>query len=230
MNALSILSVFLFTQLAAFLSVCTRQESTTAINPVAALYSKTVLDSNVKYAEVDSTSLYLDVYYPAKRLGEAPYIEISTEYKPTLLYFHGGGWSEGDRISRSLELLPYVEKGWCVVTADYRLLGPTNLMDCIQDCRLALNWVYEQASKYKFDTTCIVVSGESAGGHLALMTGIANTPLYATDSIPTNRTLKVAAIVNWFGITDVEKAINFWNNEAYTQQIVGKYADKDQIF
>ncbi len=104
-------------------------------------------------------------------------------------------------------------------------------MDCVKDCSLALNWINNQADKYKFDTTRIVVSGESAGGHLALMTGMAaNDSLFKGNQELNKRNLKVAAIVNWFGITDLGKATSFWNYEAYTRQITGTYPDKDEFF
>ncbi|WP_128548483.1 alpha/beta hydrolase [Larkinella soli] len=193
-----------------------------ATNPVFSIPAGRVVLSNIAYDTVGGRPLFLDAYLPASQLGQDPWVQFPTDPRPTLLYFHGGGWSEGDRISRSLLLLPYLEKGWCVVTADYRLLGPTNLLDCIRDCRAALRWVYGQAGKYPFDTARIVVSGESAGAHLALMTGLtADDPQFAVDSVPSGRPLRVAAVINWFGISDVEKAVRFWNSDAYTRQIVG---------
>jgi acetyl esterase/lipase len=88
-----------------------------------------------------------------------------------LLYIHGGGWQGLNRSVRNLNIMPYIDKGYAVVNIDYRLLDQSPFPACIADCRYALNWIYENAVKYKFDTTRIVVSGESAGGHLALMTG-----------------------------------------------------------
>ncbi|MEL7534136.1 MAG: hypothetical protein AAFN10_22710, partial [Bacteroidota bacterium] len=71
--------------------------------------------SNISYKSVGAVELKLDVYFPAKKLGKEPWNVVSAEPKPTLIYFHGGGWISGDRISRFLGLLPYLEKDWCVV-------------------------------------------------------------------------------------------------------------------
>src|SRR5205085_7887430 len=126
--------------------------------------SNTQVVSNLEYKNFDSIHLLLDVYVQAKRLGEPPWVEYSSDRKPTLLFLHGGGWTSGDKISRSLFLMPYISKGWCVVTANYRHLDQTDLPGIIGDARSALNWLYENADKYKFDTSKIIVSGESAGG------------------------------------------------------------------
>lgn len=203
---------------------CSVSCTSTNTDHLSTILAETTVLSNIPYAVVDSTPLYLDAYLPATLLGREPWVEFSRKRKPTLLYFHGGGWTEGDRTSRSLFLLPYIEKGWCVVTADYRLLGKSNLLDCIQDCQLALSWVYEHADQYKFDTTRIVVSGESAGGHLALMTGLAaNASRLNSINASMRHNLTVSAIINWYGISDVEKAVAFWNSPDYTQQIVGNH-------
>src|SRR5688572_18416875 len=152
--------------------VACEKKSAPAIDPVSALYSDTHVISNIEYSNTDSISLKLDVYVQTKRLGEPPWVEYSDDRKPTLLFLHGGGWTSGDKVSRSLFLMPYVDKNWCVVTANYRHLDQANLIEICRDARSALNWIYDNAEKYKFDTTKIIVSGESAGGHLALMTGL----------------------------------------------------------
>jgi acetyl esterase/lipase len=199
-------------------------------DPVAAIASEISVVSDVKYGEAAGRSLLLDAYVPAVQLGEDPWTEYTAGYKPTLLYFHGGGWSQGDKVSRSLLVLPYLQKGWCVVNADYRLLdSATNVMDCVRDSRAALKWIYDNAQKYRFDTTRIVVSGESSGGHLALMTGMAvNGDTFAEE--PGSRPLRVAAIVNWFGITDVGAAVKFWKSEEFAQKIVGRNPDRETFY
>ena len=177
------------------------------LNKVAALYCDVQVIPNIEYRKIDSVSLRLDVYAPSKRLGEPPWVEYSDDRKPTLLFLHGGGWNSGDKISRSLFLMPYVGAGWCVVTADYRLIDKASLPHMIGDARAALNWIYDNAGKYKFDTTKIVVSGESAGGHLALMTGfLTSDAAFQEGGRAISRPLKVAAIINWFGVPDLVRA------------------------
>lgn len=200
------------------------------IDPVAALYSNTQVISNIEYKRMDSIRLLLDVYVPARRLGEPPWVEYTVKSKPTLLFLHGGGWTSGDKISRSLFLMPYVSRGWCVVTANYRHLEQAGLPAIIGDARSALHWIYQNAGKYKFDTARIIVSGESAGGHLALMTGLITSDVpFQEGGQPINRFIKVAGIVNWFGVADLAKASTSWD-KSYFKQVAGDSSHADSIF
>lgn len=217
--------LFLLFLLTAFQSCKDRND----IDRVAALYSDMQVISNIVYSNVDSVPLALDVYVPTNRLGEPPWVEYTDRRKPTLLFLHGGGWTSGDKITRSLYLMPYVDKDWCIVTANYRHLDQTDLVGIIRDTRSALEWVYENAAKYKFDTTKIVVSGESAGGHLALMTGLSSDePGFNHPDISGRHDLRVAAIVNWFGVVDLIKNSSNWD-APYLNAIVPNEAHRDSI-
>ena len=207
-----------------YLLSCEKQ--TDKINPFAAFNSDKQVISNIEYSNIDSISLVLDAYVPAKRLDQPPWYEYSKTRKPVVLYFHGGGWVVGDKISHSRYLLPYVDKKWCVVNANYRHLDKTSLVGSISDARSALNWIYENAEKYKFDTTKIVVSGESSGGHLALMTALAtDETLFLQGRIKPGRKLKVAGVINWFGVTDLIKASVKWD-AAYVNAIIPNSLEK----
>jgi acetyl esterase/lipase len=178
--------------------------------------------SNITYKTIGSNALQLDVYYPAKKLGKDPWDKISETNKPVLIYFHGGGWIEGDRTSRFLGLLPYLEKGWCVVNVDYRLLDETHLVGSLNDCLDAINWVNENASKYKFDTEQLYLSGESAGGHLALLAGMIDANEFKESGVH-HRNGNIKGIINWYGITHMERALDFWGDTTYTKMILDKW-------
>ena len=59
---------------------------------------------------------------------------------------------------------------------------------------------------YNFDTAKIVASGQSAGGHLALTLGMLNDAGFDAGC-PAGETPRVAAVINWFGVTDVADVI-----------------------
>ncbi|MCB0485182.1 MAG: alpha/beta hydrolase [Flavobacteriaceae bacterium] len=183
------------------------------IDPVASLFSKTTVAAEKEYRFIDSISLKLDVFVPSKRLGESPWMAYTDGNKPTLLYFHGGGWKDGEKESRILEILPYVDKGWVVVTANYRLLKDASLPEIIGDCRTALEWVYEHANQFKMDTTKIFISGNSAGGHLALMSGLLKDDSFYGSDFSSKHKNNIAGIINWYGITDVPLFVKNWKNK-----------------
>jgi acetyl esterase/lipase len=118
-----------------------------------------------------------------------------------------------------------------VVNIDYRLLKQAPFPACIADCRHAVNWIYENADGFKIDTSRIVVSGESAGGHLALLTGfLTNNAAFAIPNLPVTRELKVAAVINWFGISDVGSIMEHWNSSSYVTNLVGDISKKEEIY
>jgi len=154
---------------------------------------------NVTYLTMGDTQLKMDIY--RRRTATTP--------QPTIIYMHGGFWVAGNKEAAILNVLPWMEMGWNVVNVEYRL-GPNTLAPgAVEDCFCALRYVAQQAMMYNVDVNRIVVTGESAGGHLALALGIlpesegfdrecaANTPMP-----------KVAAVINWFGIADVPDVID----------------------
>jgi acetyl esterase/lipase len=177
---------------------------------------------NVDYSTANNYDCRLDVY--ARNNPSGP--------TPTVLYIHGGGWVAGMKETSVMNLLPYLEMGLSVVNVEYRLARVSLAPAAVEDCRLALRWVFKNAKQYGFDTTKIVVTGGSAGGHLALMTGM----LEASDGfdLPTDWDYagvqpKVAAIVNWFGITDVKDLLAGSNKQNYAIFWIGDQNNKQEL-
>src|ERR1700693_1884122 len=121
----------------------------------------------------------------------------------TVIYIHGGGWTGGSKETSVLSLLPYFEMGWNVVNVEYRLARVSLAPAAVEDCLCALRWGIHNAKQYNVDVNRIVLSGNSSGGHLALMAGMAPASAGLDHQCPGPEELKVAAIVNWYGITDV---------------------------
>jgi dipeptidyl aminopeptidase/acylaminoacyl peptidase len=88
------------------------------------------------------------------------------------------------------------------------------------------------ARTYAFDTTKIVVTGGSAGGHLALMCGMLNASAgfdQTTGWDPVAVAPKVAAIVNWYGITDVADLIEGQNYQQYAAAWLGSLPSRKEL-
>jgi acetyl esterase/lipase len=74
----------------------------------------------------------------------------------------------------------------------------------VEDGRCALRWAVRHAKEFNIDPNRIITAGESTGGHLALMTGML-PPNSDLDSLCRgSEPLRMAAIINWFGISDIE--------------------------
>jgi len=52
----------------------------------------------------------------------------------------------------------------------------------------------------------------------------------SSSNQPGTPELKVAAVVNWFGVSDVRSIMEFWNSPAYVTQLVGDLSKKEEIF
>lgn len=175
---------------------------------------------NITYQTSNNWEAKLDVYVPR---GSA-----STP-NPTLIYIHGGGWVGGTKEAVFLSLLPYLETGWSVVNVEYRLARVSLAPAAVEDCRCALRWVIRNAKQYNFDTSKIVVTGHSAGGHLALTTGVLPAAAGLDRACPGSEELKVAAIVNWFGITDVVDLLDGKNKQDYAVAWLGSMPNREEI-
>jgi len=150
---------------------------------------------DVVYLTSENFESKLDIYVPRAATATAP--------APVLMYFHGGFWVRGSKDASMLNVLPYLEMGFAVVNVGYRL-GRTSLAPAaVEDARCALRWVFNNAEQYRLDTSRVVTTGHSAGGHLSLMTGMLTAAAGLDDRCPGNAPTSVAAIIDWYGPTDV---------------------------
>lgn len=154
------------------------------------------LEANIQYDEYADT--VLDVMYPKG---------ASTEKRPGVVVFHGGGWVHSDKESTMSALcLPYLAKGFVVCNIEYRQgnnwgRSPANAPAAVIDCLKATKWFVDHADKYNMDSNRLVSTGASAGGHLALMMGM------VTPDADLGPVVKIAAIVNCYGPTDVNDLV-----------------------
>jgi acetyl esterase/lipase len=184
---------------------------------------------NVTYAKASNVELKLDLYLPKNR----------TNPTATLILFHGGGWVDGQKERNVLFLLPYLSMGWSAINVEYRTGHQASAPAAVEDCRCALRWITYHAREYSLDPSKFVLTGTSAGGHLALITGMlpANSVFdrqcaidggarWNTATVPE---LKVAAIVNWFGIDDVADLVDGPNAKNYAREWFGSMPNAEQL-
>lgn len=184
---------------------------------------------NVTYAKASNIDLKLDLYLPKNRSRPVP----------TLILFHGGGWVDGQKERNVLYLLPYLELGWSAINVEYRTGHQSPAPAAVEDTRCALRWITSHAREYSLDSTKFVLTGTSAGGHLSLITGMlpANNLFDrqcmveggARWNTSAASELKVAAIVNWFGIGDVVDLLEGPNARNYAREWFGSLSNAEQL-
>ena len=178
----------------------------------------TRVENGLTYVRASNWEGKLDVYAPRT---PGPH--------PTILHIHGGGWVGGTRESVVLRMLPYLEMGFAVVNISYRLGQVASAPAAVEDCLCALRWVVRNAKEYSFDPTRIVIMGYSAGGHLAMTTGMIPPTAGLDRQCPGTEPIKPAAIVDWYGITDVAELLDGPNMKSYAVQWLGAQPDREGI-
>lgn len=124
---------------------------------------------------------------------------------PVVVYVHGGGWMTGSRawlreqagLSALTDLLH--GEGWAVAAVDYRLSGEAVFPAAVDDVVAAVEWVHHAAPGLGLDPDRIVLAGDSAGGHLALL---ASCRLAGTAA-----GRAVRAVLSYYGVPDLAVAV-----------------------
>jgi acetyl esterase/lipase len=129
--------------------------------------------------------------------------------------------------------------GWAVINVEYRMARNALAPAAVEDCRCALRWIAYNAKQYNFDLSKIVLTGGSAGGHLSLMTGMLPENSVFDRQCPTNDSTRwkngsepnvnVAAIVNWYGITDVAELLEGPNAKHYAIEWLGSMSNRKEL-
>jgi acetyl esterase/lipase len=140
---------------------------------------------DVEYAEVlGFRPLELDLYLPSGASGPVPVV----------IHVHGGGWRRGSR----RHPLPALGDGFypglaaagiAVAAIDYRLSGEARYPAAVDDVRAAVAWARTALPGHGITPGPLVLWGDSAGGHLALLTALTGT--------------LVDGVVAWFPVTDL---------------------------
>ena len=117
---------------------------------------------DLPYAHL-SPAQALDVYWPPQ--GNGPF--------PVILSIHGGAFMGGDK--RDVQVAPMLaglDRGYAVVSINYRMSGEALFPALVHDVKAAIRWMRAKAAAFLFDPDRLAVWGGSAGGYLALMAGV----------------------------------------------------------
>lgn len=153
--------------------------------PFAVRRRDVVRVGNLAYGEAGKRNL-LDVHHRRDRPAGGP----------VLIYFHGGGFRMGHKRKGGRHLFyQLAARGWVCVSANYRLAG---FPDAHIDAKRVIAWVRSHAAEYGGDPGTIIVSGASAGAHLASMVALTpNDPAFQPGFEDADTS--VAAAIGFYG-------------------------------
>ena len=172
-------------------------------SPMSTLDSGVTVHHGVEFAVVEGfRPLLLDLYVPRPGVASGA----------AIVYLHGGGWAIGSRrrFGRSfaswsptpLDLL--AQSGFVVATVDYRLSGEARFPAQLHDVKAAIRWVRANAPRLGVAPPRVLVWGESAGGHLAVLAGLTCKRVGAAGmegEVGQNlgESSAVCGVIDWYG-------------------------------
>ncbi|MEO8133422.1 MAG: alpha/beta hydrolase [Betaproteobacteria bacterium] len=91
-----------------------------------------------------------------------------------LVFIHGGYWRALDKSDHSFVVRPFVAAGYDAACLNYDLCPSVDIATIVDECRNAIAWLVQHGAEHRVASKNMVISGHSAGGHLAAM-------MHATD-------------------------------------------------
>ena len=138
----------------------------------------------------------------------------------TIVFLHGGGYYISDKTKEERYIKPYLERGFHVVNMNYRL--KRGIAVSSEDLTLALNYLKAYQSTYEVDLSRIIVTGFSAGAHIATLVGVTqNNPEYPHRL---DKGIKIIGVINFSGPVDRLDVVEriFTEHEMELAQLLGK--------
>ncbi|MEC9094938.1 MAG: sialate O-acetylesterase [Planctomycetota bacterium] len=121
-------------------------------------------DRMLEFKAVGKTKLKLHVFEPVNH--------VSTDAKPAIVFFFGGGWVGGSPSQFYKHSRYLSSRGMVAFCAEYRTRSKhkTTPVECVMDGKSAVRYIRSHARKLGVDPQRITAGGGSAGGHVAAAT------------------------------------------------------------
>jgi acetyl esterase len=130
--------------------------------------------NDVEYLRHGSKPLLARVYTPS---GQGPF--------PALVECHGGAWCMSDRFTEKLRHEYMASHGIVSIALDFRSGNEDPYPASVQDINYAVRWAKQNARDLKTRPELIGISGQSSGGHLAMLVAMRpRDPRYSAIALP----------------------------------------------
>ncbi|MEZ9814923.1 alpha/beta hydrolase fold domain-containing protein [Vibrio lentus] len=152
----------------------------------------------IQYAVKSGMSLHLNMIMPVQGQEKAKKL-------PLIIYVQGSAWLPQNLESKVVQLGKVSERGFVVAIVEYRpsILAPFPAQ--VKDVKTAYRYLIEHAEKFSINIEQVVVWGDSSGGHTASMVGLTFAEPELDDECPIEKPIRVKAVVDYFGPTDIGK-------------------------
>ncbi len=122
----------------------------------------------------------------------------------SLIYLHGSAWYIGDKDMGTRVLFRHLAaQGHVVMDVAYRMSPETDMAGMVGDAKRAIAWMKEHAAEFGVDPERIVMSGASAGAHLAMLAAYSQDNPELTPLELQGLDLTVRGVVSIYGPADM---------------------------
>lgn len=153
--------------------------------------------TNVPYAQIDGTTLHLQIITPASRNRNN-----STQTYPCLVYVQGSAWFKQNLCAKIGMLCRFAERGYVVAIVEYRHSGIAPFPAMPLDTRNAIRFMKKNAEQYHVDPDRVYVGGDSSGGHSAMFSQILQDDQEDTNLYP-GINADVKGIISYYGASSM---------------------------
>jgi acetyl esterase/lipase len=148
----------------------------------------------MEYAHVGAKRLTMDLYVPQGAQGPAPVV----------LWIYGSAWLDRTLYVYGPPILGLLERGYAVAQIDYRMTSEGYLFPAqVQDCKTAVRFLRARAAEFGLDPRRVGASGESAGGHLSALLGLAVDQPDLEGELHPGYSSAVQAVCDIYGPSDL---------------------------
>ena len=194
-----------------FINSCKTPEYITKIHKIYDLSKAARASHAIEiYKKVNNFELEMHLFLPDTSIFKGK--------RPTIVYFHGGSWSEGKPDWFFETAKEYTKQGWVATAVEYRIKGRqgTYPFEAVKDAKSAIRWLRKNAKNYNIDPNIIIATGNSAGGHLALASSLVNNWNEKSDD------LAISAVPNIVMVNSAVYDLTSNNNKWIVENIDNK--------
>ena len=187
------------TLLAALLFLFAQAAFSQKASPVSHLFPPgTVTHADLNYAGDTLQKHLLDLYLPPNAGPNTPLV----------VWIHGGAWMLNDKYAdmgyMKQTVRGFIDSGYALASIDYRYSTTAPFPAQVQDCNRALQFLHDNARKYRLDSKRIALIGFSAGGHLASLLALAhnnNMPRFYSGG--RKGSFSIRCVLDFYGPSDL---------------------------
>ena len=170
-------------------------------------YINKYIDDSLSSRNKYQSSIY---YYGPRKSNIIEFAHLKNNPKsPLIVFIHGGYWQELSIKHSYFPAKGAIENKFAYASIDYTLAPNLQLSEIVNECSEAIKWIVDNSHYLGIDKEKIIISGSSAGAHLASMV-ILNKQIYSAN---------ICGSILVSGIYEIEPLINTSINDALNLNI-----------